>query len=203
MSAACARGLVSCRAGAATAAAAHVHRVRQRTTSERILALDDGLAPEDYYPSWLSPGVLTGAFPWEAALHTSLADFLEAYTLHDSNWILFALDPDAGSEATLAFRFDAFWTDGRVPHPGSMVSEWPVLLVRLRGLQAIRFDGYAEAGAEWAPRTIARASSRASTATNSISEFEDIVGGRVVVEHASRIELLCLDRAGAVVPLSV
>jgi hypothetical protein len=67
--------------------------------------------------------------PLGCGITTTMAKFLDAYTLHDSYWIDITLDPTC--EALLIIRWDTFWTDGRVVRPSSRITQWPILLVRM------------------------------------------------------------------------
>lgn len=156
---------------------------------------------DDYYPSWLAPGMLADDFPWQAGVRTTLPTFLAEYTLHDSSWIALATDPAYAGSATAVIRFDAFWTEGRVQFPGSVVAEWPILLLHLERLVSLAFAGLDE-DIGGISRTIAAADSREVNGT-ALHEtiVEDVHGGRVTLRHAPAVTLLLLDRERQVVPL--
>lgn len=79
------------------------------------------------YPEWLSQGLLTGDLPWD----TGQTAFLAAYPLHDSYWIGVWAEP--GEMPIAVIHWDAFWSDGRIPHPSDHVSQWPILLIAFTG----------------------------------------------------------------------
>ena len=98
-------------------------------------------SPVSYYPEWLGPRLIDDAVEWSSAVATSLVSFLEQYTLHDSTWIGLHLQLDQAGAAIAVIRFDAFWTEGRVPHPGDLVAEWPIILIRFSGVTSIQLTG--------------------------------------------------------------
>src|SRR6185312_6677969 len=95
-----------------------------------------------YYPEWLGSRLIDDAFDWEIALETTVEAFLEQYTLHDSSWIGFHLQVDQAGAGLAIIRFDAFWTDGRIPHPSAVVEEWPILVVRFAGITEVQLTGF-------------------------------------------------------------
>lgn len=147
---------------------------------------------DPYYPDWLGPGLIDDAVADADAVETTLEAFLDAYTLHDSYWIALVTHPWA---AHLAIRFDANWSDGRIPYPGSVVAEWPILIVTMRRLVSARIElqdaGIGEAIS--VPHDTAE-----GMATTLVG---DHLGGSAELVHGSSIELRCFDRAGAAIPI--
>ncbi len=150
---------------------------------------------EPYYPAWLGGDLVEETLPWEGALATSLAEFLEQYSLHDSYWI--GLYLGVNQEGVLLLRWDTVWTEGRVPFPGPLVAEWPVLAVKLSGLAVteVRLKDMGIAGAASGPvegeglqRTV----------------IDDQEGGSAVLIHEAGVKVLCLDRGrnGVKIPMS-
>jgi hypothetical protein len=151
------------------------------------------------YPEWLGPRLIDDAFPWADGVSTSLIEFFENYTLHDSFWIGLHLPLDQKSAAVALIRFDALWTDGRVHHPGSLVAEWPILLIRFSNVSVVRLAEFGKTHGFL--RTIGVAVTEATSSGQHLTRFDDVVSGRVEVEHAPRVTILCLDRSGRNVPL--
>jgi hypothetical protein len=85
----------------------------------------------DYYPRWLSQGLLENSFAWNRAQTSSMPAFLAQYTLHDSPWIGFWF---GAGEPIALIRWDTFWHKDRIPFPGSNVAEWPLLLMKFTRL---------------------------------------------------------------------
>ena len=156
---------------------------------------------DDYYPAWLAPGLLHDNFAWEAGVRSTLPAFLAEYTLHDSSWIGLTTDPTYQGSATAVIRFDAFWTEGRVPFPGSLVAEWPILLIRFERLQSLAFVGL-EQDIGGISRTITMAVSR-ELPGGGVHEtvIEDVHGGQVTLRHAPPVTLLLFSREQQVLDL--
>jgi hypothetical protein len=155
----------------------------------------------DYYPSWLTNALVSGSFPWSQAARTELAIFLASYSLHDSEWIAFTLDPVYSGGGLAVIRWDTIWTEGRVPFPGSIVAEWPVLLVRFHRVHQVRQPGY-ETEAPVPTRGIADAESQPLPNSTSVrTVVSDHYGAQLVIEHAPEVDVLCLDRHGAVLAI--
>jgi hypothetical protein len=85
--------------------------------------------------------LLASTLDWATAQPGPLTHFLKQYTLHDSSWIGVWIDP-LEEQAILAFEWDAFWTQGRVPYPSNQVAYWPTLLIRLNKLILYYYDKY-------------------------------------------------------------
>jgi hypothetical protein len=90
---------------------------------------------DELVPLWLKRALIDDLLPWDIARPTTVETFLRQYTLHDSYWIGLWVTPGLGADAVI--RWDAYWSEGRIPHPGPIVAEWPVLVIRLRRLYAI------------------------------------------------------------------
>ena len=159
------------------------------------------MADTDYYPPWLADALLSDTLPWERAARIRLSDFLAAYTLHDSEWINFSLDPIYDGGAVAVIRWDTIWTDGRVAFPGSFVADWPLLFLRFHRVHRASQDGY-ESGSPVPTRGIGSAECRpAGDVSRVITVIADHYGAQLEIEHAPEVDVLCLDRAGAVVPV--
>lgn len=152
---------------------------------------------DPYNPEWLTAGFLEDIFPWSEAVQTTMGRFLSLYTLHDSYWIGLKTNVRY-SEAVAAIRFDAFWTEGRVPHPGPEVALWPVLLLRFLGVAEVSLtpcqaeDDYQGAilGAETGEDDY-----------GSLTSIDDDIGGRCAIRHRGPIDVLIMSRSGQPYPL--
>ena len=155
----------------------------------------------DYYPPWLADALLTDSLPWDQAVSTTLETFLQAYSLHDSCWITFSLDPVYDGGGLAAIRWDTFWTEGRVAYPGDMVAGWPILLIRFKRVHGCRQTGY-EIEAPVPTRGIAGAECK-SVADSPLMRtvVADHYGGQLELEHAPDVDILCVDRGGQVLSI--
>ena len=155
-------------------------------------------SPDPYYPNWLTSGFFENKYPWDASTVTTMDRFLSLYTLHDSYWIDLRVDAGETGECTLFLRFDAHWTDGRVPHPGSQVAQWPILLIRIPVVRSISLDSFSGAllySGIAAAETVPTAGGALQT------RITGIVSNEVVLVHDPEIEVLCISREGEVLPL--
>lgn len=139
---------------------------------------------------WLGPDLLWDEFPWEMGVKTDMPTFLAKYTLHDSGWVGVFIEPDAQGLAVVVIRWDTFWTDGRVPFPGSAVAEWPFLLIRLSEFQGIELIDFRRDPSS--PRTISGTSCDPVSHELHITKIEDVYGGTVVLKHGPSLDILCL-----------
>ncbi|RYZ76330.1 MAG: hypothetical protein EOP06_31430 [Proteobacteria bacterium] len=88
------------------------------------------------YRHWLSQKVADGSLDWSKAQSSTFPRFLEKYTLHDSQWIGFWMEPPF--ESTLVIYWDRVWLERmegekiqfRAPANGDVNEDWPVLLVQ-------------------------------------------------------------------------
>jgi hypothetical protein len=149
---------------------------------------------DPYYPAWLGGDLVEETLPWEGALSTTLADFLEQYSMHDSCWI--GLYLGVNQEGVLLFRWDTNWTEGRVPFPGSHVADWPVLAVKLSGLgyTDVRLKDMGIAGAR---SGLVDASGVVIDADNlelHQTVIDDFSGGSAILIHEAGVKVLCFDR---------
>jgi hypothetical protein len=147
---------------------------------------------QSYYPAWLGGDLVEETLPWEGALATTLSEFLQQYSLHDSIWI--GLYLGLNQEGVLLLRWDTVWTEGRVPFPGPLVAEWPVLAVKLTGLAVtdVRLRDIGIAGAVSAPvqgETLHR------------TVIDDQESGSAALVHEPEVKLLCLDRTRNLLPV--
>lgn len=153
-----------------------------------------------YHPDWLGRRLLDDDFAWDEALTIPLSKFFEHYTLHDSVWIALYLTVNDLGVAIAVIRFDAFWTEGRVLHPGSKIAEWPILLLRFSELSSVQLNGFVEPN--WSSRTIDSAETEALLAPlQVITTIADVYGGRMSITHHPLVRILCLNRAGEALPL--
>ena len=138
-------------------------------------------------PNWLSPALVDEQVLDTPAIETAMATFLDGYTLHDSYWIALVTNVWASH---LAVRFDAFWSDGRIPHPGSTVAEWPILITTMTDLVSARIQ-LREAGIGEAISVPVDGSD-----THSTTIIRDHQNGTAELVHASEVHIRCFDRAG-------
>lgn len=89
------------------------------------------MTENDYYPHWLSQGILENSFPWDKAQTASMPAFLSQYTLHDSPWIGFWF---GAAEPIALIRWDTFWHKEQIPFPGNNVADWPILIMKFTRL---------------------------------------------------------------------
>jgi hypothetical protein len=146
-----------------------------------------------HHPEWLGRDLVAGALPWEQGLPSSLAAFLNRFTLRDSRWI--GLYHEAEHAATLLLRWDTSQDATREPLPGAETAEWLLLAIRFDALERVevklRDDRIADA--------VSGATNRAADLHR--THLEDRRGGGVTLLHAPGTRLLCLTEARA--PLSL
>ena len=75
--------------------------------------------------------------PPPRGVQTTMARLLDEYTLHDSYWMSLNVEQ---FESDLLIRFDAYWSKGRIPHPGARVGKWPRLIITMSGLVETQLD---------------------------------------------------------------
>ncbi len=154
---------------------------------------------EPLYPTDLVLGLLNyergRKTPPPRGVQTTMAKFLDAYSLHDSYW----LSLNVGRfESDLVIRFDAVWTEGRIPHPGVRVAKWPRLIITMSGLVESQFDfgdidhssSIMEAVSEEHP-TLNR-----TTITRYLLD-----SGSVELVHDAVVELRMIDPKGKLIPI--
>ncbi len=95
----------------------------------------EAYSPENWIWKVLEDGTI-----WNNAQSVDMPAFLSEYTLHDSMWLGFWLEPQWG-QATAIIRWDSVWSRERIPYPGSLVTTWPILLVQFQGIFRLTFDG--------------------------------------------------------------
>lgn len=154
----------------------------------------------DYYPNWLSNDLLNDNLPWDQALPTTMRQFLSQYTFHDSHWISLYLQPQRN--AICVIRWDTFWTEGKVPFPGSRVAQWPLLLIRLTGLLHADIDLWESAvqtGISGAESARIGESERVGWGIpahhpTDYTRIRDFDGGIAHLVHAPPVSFLCMSR---------
>jgi hypothetical protein len=164
---------------------------------------------DEYVPLWLKRALIDDRLPWDSARETNVATFLKQYTLHDSNWIGVWITPGSGADAVI--RWDAFWSEGRIPHPGPLVAEWPILVIRFPRLYAIKSpperSDYHDSGIASASSDDVRSGSlfEAETIPPDDHLVETIVQGHfgttVQLVHGKDVAVLCMTAEGS--PLAI
>jgi hypothetical protein len=100
----------------------------------------------EYYPAWLGQSILWDEFPWEAARTCKVQEFLEQFTLHDSEWVTIYHDFAYENQSTLVIQWDAVWLPDEIAKSTSVVSDWPLLLIKLEGVKQISTLGHEKIG---------------------------------------------------------
>jgi hypothetical protein len=153
-----------------------------------------------YFPEWLGNSLIGGDLPWDQATRSTIQEFLAEYTLHDSIWINLIVGTSDDGEVLAVIRWDTFWTRGRVPHPGSAIANWPILIIRLPRVEGVRLEGFATT--TQTTRTISTASSvGVDEGGIQLTEIRDVEGGRILLEHDAAVEILCLAHDRSVLPV--
>jgi hypothetical protein len=138
---------------------------------------------------------LEDSLPWSQASPTTLPTFFAAYTLHDSSWITLNTDPLYDGEARAVLQWDTHWTGGRVPYPGDLVANWPILIIKFERVSSILFQGFE---GDCPPRGVDAATTDVVSPERHRTLIEDHYGGRVELLHAPSVRLLCLSSSGQV-----
>lgn len=151
-----------------------------------------------YHPEWLGKNIVGSNLPWERAQKDALSSFLNQYTLHDSYWIGLYLMPQR--KGILVVRWDTFWTKGKVPYPGSAISEWPILIFQLSGLQQVEIalveDGIAGASSQPIKKNEQGEILVSTSVVLHHTQVNDHSDGKASFVHDSVVEILCLSRNG-------
>lgn len=100
----------------------------------------------EYYPPWLGQSLLNDDFEWEQAKLCSVQEFLEKYTLHDSEWVLIKHDVAYSNEAIIVIQWDSVWLPDEIAKSSGIVQDWPLLLIKLEGVDQISALGYKNIG---------------------------------------------------------
>lgn len=164
---------------------------------------------ENSHLKWNANRFLTDENLWKNAQSTFISTFFEKYTLHDSNWLDFGLEPWTQA-AVAVIEWDTFWSKNQVPYPPC-----PVLFLFFKETYQVSFCS----GDKTSINTIAETTSRLISekeretlmdlALNLRSGeqlakmhlhdnlhqtiIKDIVGGQTHLFHAPEILVLCLD----------
>jgi hypothetical protein len=149
----------------------------------------------DAFPEWLGHDLLAGTLPWEQGLPTSLATFLDRFTLQDATWIGLYSEPE--QLATLLFHWDPLQSEGQksVPLAGAAVGL----------LLAVQFDALERAEVKLRHNRITSAVSGATSRAADLhrTHLEDRRGGGATLHHAPNVRLLCLTRERTLLALPV
>lgn len=149
----------------------------------------------DDSPEWLGRDLVAGALPWEQGLPTSLATFLDRFTLHDSIWL--GLYTELGQHATLLLHWDPLQSEGREPF--ALASPQAGLVL------AIRFEALERAEVKLRHGRIVSAVSGATSRCADLhrTHLEDRRGGGATLHHAPNVRFLCLTRERTLFALPV
>jgi len=136
----------------------------------------------DHHPEWLGRDLVAGTLPWEQSVASSVAAFLERFSLQDSHWVGLYSEPEQVSTLLL------LWSpEGR------------------RCVLAVRFDALERAEVKLRESRIAGAVSGPTSraADWHRTHIEDRQGGGATLLHAPNVRLLCLAQDRTAVPLPV
>jgi hypothetical protein len=146
----------------------------------------------------LSSRLIEDSLPWDCATQFHIRNFLEAYALHDSNWITLHVNCGWGDSAVAVFRFDPVWNQS-VSMPTSNCADWPVLFLRFTRVSNIEMAGFSDIGG------IQRGISSVSVEQLSDGEvnttISDHYGASVRVRHLPLVDALVLSSSEEVIPL--
>lgn len=95
-------------------------------------------------PANLSHRLIEGDLPWDRSIELHISDFLEKYTLHDSNWICLLADCAFDDAATAVIGFDPVWNSS-VSSPTSICADWPILFIQFKCASAVRLSRFRNA----------------------------------------------------------
>ena len=133
--------------------------------------------------------------PPPRGVQTTMARFLDEYTLHDSYWMSLHVGQ---FESDLLIRFDAHWSKGRIPHPGARVGNWPRLIVTMSGLVASQFDfGQIDYTASIMEAT---SESHPDLDQKALTRYQ-LDSGSVALAHDMQVELRMIDPDGDLISI--
>src|SRR5579884_3540551 len=146
-----------------------------------------------YHPRWLKRDLIDDYFPWEQAQATTMATFLEHYTLHDSILVGLWLMERGGLVAVV--HWDPVWVNFEeervdfsvddtdidplvVAEWGDDVAFWPYLLIRFPKLYTLRCLGGRDNPTELGGSNIYAASSK-PVPNDQPADLRSVAGERV------------------------
>jgi hypothetical protein len=144
------------------------------------------------YPTWLGQSLLEDDLPWEAASIYSVREFLDRYTLHDSNWVTIHYDVAYEAQATLVIMWDSFWLPDEIAQSTSVVRDWPLLLIKLERVRQLATLGYEDINGM--PRGISTAEVE-EVEDKFVFVIHDHYGGSVEIVFNGIAHFLVLNRA--------
>lgn len=86
--------------------------------------------PFDLFPDWFNQYVINDKIPWTDNIVSTLPDFLEEYTLHDSYWCGITSVPN--DTTTIGIQLDAFWAKDKIDFTDAQKRDWPILFIQLQ-----------------------------------------------------------------------
>jgi hypothetical protein len=150
------------------------------------------------YPDWLYQSIIDNTLNWKEAKEYSFQEFSEKYTLHDSYWIGLFYDVAYENNIILAIVWDAVWLPDEIVPSTSIVSEWPLLIIKVEDVLQVSTSGYKDIGC--ISRGIATAEIE-DIDDKHLLVISDHYGGNVEITFSGKLKFLGIDRKGECLPI--
>jgi hypothetical protein len=150
------------------------------------------------YPEWLYQSIIEDTLKWDEAEKLSFQEFSGKYTLHDSYWIGLFYDVAYEDNAILAIVWDAVWLPDDIALSTTVVSQWPLLFIKVGKVLQVSTSGYKDVGG--ISRGIARAEV-VEVDEKHLLIISDHYGGSVEISFSGKLQFLCLDRGRKVLAI--
>jgi len=92
---------------------------------------------DNHFPKWLGRAILEDDLPWDNFKTVNLNEFLDMYTLHDSEWVRLINDPNFKNNVLLVIRLDSVLFPTKQVKKISKVTQWPILFIEINEVYSI------------------------------------------------------------------
>jgi hypothetical protein len=140
-------------------------------------------------PTNLASRLIEDSLPWDRATQFHIRDFLEAYTLHDSNWITLHVHCGWEDSAIAIISFDPVWNQS-VSAPTSHCADWPLLFLRFAWVSNIQMAGFSDIGG--LQRGISSVSVEHISEEEVVTTILDHDGASVQIRHLPLVDALVM-----------
>lgn len=141
------------------------------------------------YPDWLAEAVIEDDLPWTEFKKMPMQQFLDNYTLHDSEWVKLIIDNSNNHDILVVLSLDPNWIPDRPVKLSSYVNEWPILFISITEVVTVRMDNFINSINS--ARTISVAKLYESYNTYKLV-IEDIFDGKTEIEYIGDESFLLL-----------
>lgn len=100
---------------------------------------------------------------------------------------------------TFVLRWDSFWNKDLVEHPGSKVSTWPILVIKILEVENIKYSGV---GYQSDSSNIISDIDLIKDNDMYISEVMTIDGNKITIFHKGNYQTICYNKDGDFISLN-